>query len=36
MEDDGTEPRAKTLVVFGIGLLLMIVAITVGAALIGS
>jgi hypothetical protein len=35
MEHDGTESRAKTLVIFGIGLVLMIVAIIAVAALLG-
>jgi hypothetical protein len=36
MDDEGPEPRARTLVVFGIGLLLTIVAIIVVAALLGA
>lgn len=35
-EDDGEGPRARTLVVFGLGLIVMIVGIIVGAAIIGS
>jgi hypothetical protein len=36
MEHDRTEPRAKTLVIFGICLVLMIVAIITLAALLGT
>lgn len=36
MEHDGPEPRAKTLVIFGICLVLMIVAIIALAALLGA
>lgn len=36
VEDDGSGPRARTLVIFGICLALVIVAIIVGAALVGG
>jgi len=36
MDHEGPEPRARTLVVFGIGLLLTIVSIIVVAALLGA
>ncbi len=36
MERDEVEPRARTLVLFGIGLLLTIVAIIVVAAVLGA
>ena len=36
MEHEGAEPRAKTLVIFGICLLLAIVGIIVLAALLGA
>ncbi len=36
MEHEGPEPKAKTLILFGIGLLMAIVAIIVVAALLGT
>jgi hypothetical protein len=36
MEHEGPEPKAKTLILFGIGLLATIVAIIVVAAVLGS
>ena len=36
MEQDGTEPRANTLVILGICLVLMIVSIIALAALLGA
>jgi hypothetical protein len=36
MEHEGTEPRAKALVIFGICLVLMIVSIIVLAAVLGA
>lgn len=35
-DDDGEGPRGRTLVIFGVGLVAVIVAIIVGAALVGS
>ena len=36
MDHDGPEPKARTLILFGIGLLTTIVAIIVVAALLGA